>query len=93
LKSIRKLVVTSALLLAYFLACWIVDITSSTIVMNASGRSYNIEYHLFYNEYFFYSDNNVTDNTEFNLKLDRIFLLCTSVVFLALNIIKRFKKK
>ncbi|RXZ77649.1 hypothetical protein EBB07_30580 [Paenibacillaceae bacterium] len=88
----KKLVVTLALVLFYFFLCWMVDVTSSTIVMNASGRSYNIENHLFYNKYIFHSENNGGSNTEINLKLDRIFFLCISIVFLAFNLMKRSKQ-
>ncbi|MBJ6363997.1 hypothetical protein ACFOQM_22480 [Paenibacillus sp. GCM10012307] len=88
----RKLVAISILLLAYFLLCWVVDLTSSTIVMNASGRPYHIEYHFFYNKYLFYSDPNVTSNIEMNIKLDRIFILGAGSIFLVLYIFKKFKR-
>jgi hypothetical protein len=89
---LKKFVVTLVLLLTYLLASWMVDVSSSTIVMNASGRSYNIEYHLLYNKYIFYNENNGESNTEINLKLERIFLLCTSVACLVFNLMKRSKQ-
>lgn len=86
----KKIALTSVLILVYLLACWMVDLISSNIVMSASGRSYIIEHQLLYNKYSFYSDDNV-EYTEVSLKLDRAYLLCMSVVFLAMNIIKRFR--
>lgn len=88
----KKLALTAVLILFYFLACWIFDLNSTITVMDASGRSYNIENKLLYNKYYFYSDGSDT-YTAVNLKLDRVYLLCISVVFLAMNIIKRFRTK
>ncbi|GLX66760.1 hypothetical protein MU1_11040 [Paenibacillus glycanilyticus] len=83
----KKFVVTSALLLAYLLACWWVDVISSKIVMDASGRSFTIANHYFYNEYIF-----IGDNTERNLKVDRIFLLCSGVGYFVYSLAKRNRK-
>ncbi|OAB32793.1 hypothetical protein PMSD_17660 [Paenibacillus macquariensis subsp. defensor] len=82
----KKLLVISVLSLAYILACWLADVIGSKIVMDASGRSYTLENHFFYNEYIFSGS-----NTELNLKLDRIFLLCTSAVYLVFNLMKKYR--
>jgi hypothetical protein len=86
----KKLALTSVLILVYLLACWMVDLSSSKIVMDASGRSYIIDHGLLYDKYSFYRDGYDT-YTELILKWDRIYLLCMSVVFLAMKIIKRFR--
>lgn len=77
----KKILVMAILLLFYILACWLVDIIDSKIVMDASGRSYFLDNHFFYNKYIFSES-----NTELNFKLDRIFLLCTSAVYLIFNL-------
>ncbi|WP_127495084.1 hypothetical protein [Paenibacillus glycanilyticus] len=82
----KKILVIAVLLFAYILACMLVDLNGSKIVMDASGRSYTLENHFFYNEYIFSGS-----HTEFNLKHDRVFLLCTSVVYLVFNLMKKYK--
>lgn len=88
----KKLGLTFGLILVYFLACWMVDLSSSTTVMKASDRSHHIEYEFFYNTYSFYRDGYDTYTTVI-LKYDRIYLLCISIFFLAINIFKRLKNE
>ncbi|QJC50768.1 hypothetical protein HGI30_03770 [Paenibacillus albicereus] len=88
----KRLALTSGLILVYLLACWMVDLNSSTTVMRASGRSHHIEYEFFYNTYSFYRDGYDT-YTAVILKYDRIYLLCISIVFLAINIFKRLRNE
>lgn len=71
---------------AYILACWLADVIGSKIVMDASGRSYTLENHFLYNKYIFSGS-----NTELNFKLDRIFLLCTSVIYLVFKLMKKYR--
>lgn len=87
----RNLLISFVLLVIYFISCWVVDIMSSTTVMSSSGRNYNVEYHLFHNEYIFYNQNTI-DYKERILKFDRIFLLGTAIVFFVIVLINKFKK-
>lgn len=43
----KKLGLTFGLILVYFLACWMVDLSSRTTVMKASDRSHHIGYEFF----------------------------------------------
>jgi len=88
---IKKIAVSSIVILAYLFTCWFVDLMNSHTIMSASGRSYTIEHRLFYDRYSFNGANNFAYN-ELILKLDRIFLLGMSVIFLSMQLFKRFSK-
>ncbi|GIP21962.1 hypothetical protein J22TS3_22370 [Paenibacillus sp. J22TS3] len=88
----RKLLTTLLVIIFYALACWVVDIMSSTAILNSSGRDYNIEFHFLYNNIIFYNQNNQVEYNEFILKFDRIFLFCIGVIYFVLKLINRNKK-
>ncbi|WP_408893487.1 hypothetical protein [Paenibacillus taichungensis] len=62
-------------------------------VMSTSGLPYITDHHVFYNEYTFYNETGTLDNSKINLRLERMFLLGTSIVYVGLVLTKLKKNK
>ncbi len=89
----KKIILTVVLVVAYFIFGWVADNISDVVILNGYGVPYTTSYHLFYNEYTFHNDAGVADSNKINLRLERLFLLGTAIVFIGLEILKKSKNK
>lgn len=92
-KMKKKLIITFVLVAGYFFTGWVADNISFVVVNSESGLHYHIDYHFFYNQFTFYNENGTVGSGKINFRLERLFLLATSVVFVSLEIFKKFKSE
>ncbi|WP_239297712.1 hypothetical protein [Paenibacillus sp. ACRRY] len=89
----KKLIITLVLVVTYFFIGWVADNMADVTVMSTSGLAYITDHHLFYDEYTFYNETGILDNSKINLRLEKLFLLGTAIVFIGLEIFKKSKIK
>lgn len=86
----KNLISVILLSIIYLSLCWIVDFQIDTLILDSSGRYYNIENSIFYDKIIFYNDNKI-DYTNHVIKYDRILVVLISLVVLVR--VLKFKSK